>query len=454
VTATLIAPERAALIPDVGKPRPVKLPTVADETLKNGLRVLVARRPGVPRVEVRVVIPTARGEAGPSAALRMVTRTLLSGTTNRSALDIAALLQQIGGSLDANADEEDVVLTGSALAPDLSVLLDLIAELVTDSSHPADEVVVERERLVQEITLARSQPETIAREALMRRLFGKHPYERGLPEPREVARVKADDLAGTRRQWLLPKGSVLVVVGDVRPDRAVKAAEAAFSGWKSPRGTAAAGLPEPAPIKPGPVVLVDRPGSVQTSIRMAGDAIDRKHAQYPALALANLIVGGYFISRLSDNIREKRGFTYGVGSGVQHLRRRSMFTLQTDVGTENTGPALVEIRYELERMLVGPITPAELQSAKRYLGGTLAMSIQTQAGLASYLGTLAVNDLPIEYLRDFPKQVEALDEPAVIEAARAYMTPSRLVTVLVGDRSAVEAPAASLGGSVQVVKAK
>ena len=449
----LIAPERAALIPEVGKPRPVKLPTVADSTLRNGLRVLAARRPGVPRVEARLVIPTARGEAGPSAALRMVSRTLLSGTKSRSALDIASLLQQIGGSLNAGADEEDIVVHGSALSSELPVLLELIADVLTNSLHPEEEVLVERERFLQEITLARSQPETIAREALIRRLFGKHPYGRGLPDPREVAKVKPELLQDTRHTWLLPKGSILVLVGDVRPDRAVAAVEEAFSAWKSPRGTAGAGLPEPAPIKTGPFVLVERPGAVQTSIRLGGDAISRKDPQYPALALANLVVGGYFISRLSDNIREKRGFTYGVGSGIQHLRSRSYFTLQTDVGTENTGPALVEIRYELERMLSGPIAASELQSAKRYLGGTLSMSIQTQSGLASYLATLAVNSLPIEYLRDFPQQVEALSEAEVIDAARAYMAPSRLVTILVGDRPAVEPVAASLG-SVQVITPK
>ena len=450
---TLIAPERAALVPEVGKPRSVKLPAVADTTLKNGLRVLAAKRSGVPRVEARLVIPTARGDAGPAARLRMVARTLLSGTSRRSSLDIAELLQQIGGNLDASADEEDIVLSGSALAAELPVLLEVMAEVVTDAAHPDDEVAVERDRMVQEITLARSQPETVAREALMRRLFGKHPYGRGLPDPKEVARTNSASLLETRVQWILPKGSILVLVGDVRPERAVGLAEDAFGVWRAPRGTSPAGLARPSAVKTGPFVLVDREGAVQTSIRMGGDAVDRKHGDYPALALANLVVGGYFISRLSDNIREKRGFTYGVGTGVQHRRACSTFVLQTDVGTEHTGPALVEIRYELERMLAGPISTAELQSAKRYLGGTLAMSIQTQAGLASYLATLAINDLPVEYLRDFPRAVEALDEAAVIDAARTFMAPSRLVTVLVGARAEVE-PVAHVLGGVQVQAAK
>ncbi|HEX7168108.1 MAG TPA: pitrilysin family protein [Acidimicrobiales bacterium] len=441
----LIAPERAALIPEVRKPKAIKLPSVADQTLRNGLRVLAARRPGVPRVEARLVVPTARGDVAPSARIRMATRTLLSGTSKRSSVDIAELLQQIGGNLDANSDEEHVVLTGSALAPDLPVLLDLLAEVLIDASFPDDEVALERARLTQEITLMRSQPETVAREALMKRMFGRHPYGRGLPSPAEVERVKPAILRSSTPERLLPTGSILVLVGDVRPDRAVAAAEEALSGWKADKRAPKPGLSTPPTIKPGATVIIDRPGAVQTNIRMGGPAVNRSHPDFPALALANLVFGGYFVSRLVDNIREKRGYTYSPGSAVQHLDQASYFYVQADVGTEVTGPALVEIRYELERMLAGPIEPSELQSAKRFLAGTLAMSIQTQAGLAGYLAMLASSDLPLEFLRDYPKAVEALDADAVIEASRRHLAPHRLVTTLVGNSEAIEPVAAAFG---------
>ena len=441
----LIAAERAALVPEVKPPRAVKLPTVADETLKNGMRVLAARRSGVPRVEARLVIPTARGEAGPSARLRMVTRTLLAGTSRRSAVAIAELLQSIGGNLDAYSDEEDVVLTGSALSTYTGVLLDLMAEVLLDATHPDEEVALERDRMIQEITLARSQPETVAREALMRRVFGKHPYGRGLPDPKEIGKVKASVLGETRTAWLAPTGAVLVVVGDVRPDQIVATAADAFARWKAAKGTGQPGLPAPGAIKPGPALLLDRPGAVQTNLRMAGEGLARRDPDYPALGIANLILGGYFISRLSDNVREKRGYTYGISTGVQHLRQTSFFTLQTDVGTEHTGPALVEIRYELERMLVGPIEPSELLSAKRYLAGTLAMAIQTQAGLASYLATLAVNHLPLSYLRDFPAAAEAVTADEAITVARRFFAPDRLVRVYVGDAATIEPVVSALG---------
>jgi predicted Zn-dependent peptidase len=130
---------------------------------------------------------------------------------------------------------------------------------------------------------------------------------------------------------------------------------------------------------------------------------------------------------------------------VQQLRQASAFAIHLDVATEVTGPALVETRYELERMLAGPIEDAELLAAKRYLSGTLSMSVQTQSGLASYLSTLAAHDLPIEHLRDYPARVEALSADDVIEAARRYLDLRRLDTVLVGDASQIEAVAAAFG---------
>ena len=444
MTAT-IDPAKTANIPEVGKARPVKLPTVADTTLRSGLRIIAARKPGVPRVEARLVIPTARrGDAGKSAVLNLLAKTLLSGTSTRDDVQIAEELQTIGGSLDANADEEDIALTGSALAPALPRLLDLMAEVLVDAAHPDDEVALQGARLQQEITLARSQPEMIAREALLRRLFGRHPYGRGLPTPEEVARVKPAIVRSAQLERLLPAGSILTIVGDIKPDRAVAAAEEALSGWKG-GSTKDVGLPAPGPFKPGATVLVAREGAVQTNIRLGGRAVTRTHPDWPALALANLVLGGYFVSRLVDNIREKRGYTYSPGSAVRHERQASYFWLQADVGTEVTGPALVEIRYELERMLAGPITDAELLSAKRYLSGTLAMSIQTQSGLATYLAILAIAGLPLEYLRDYPKQVEALGEQEVIDAARQYLAPWRLSTVLVGDADAVRATADAFG---------
>jgi predicted Zn-dependent peptidase len=435
-------PELVGIVPEVPPLKGIRLPAVAERTLGNGLRLLAARRSGVPRLEARLLIPSARdGKAPEPARARVFGRTLLAGTTNRSSVDIAQELQRLGGNLDAGVDAEDFVVYGSTLSSELPRFLALLSEVLTEATHPNDEVALQRDVAAQEVTLALSQPATVARQALLARLFGSHPYGQGLPPAEDVAAVKAGQLRKLGAKRLRPEGSILVLVGDVPPNRALDLAEAAFASWEGGGGTP--GLPAPALSTPAPTLLVDRPGAVQTNIRIGGPAIGRTDPDYPKLALANLVFGGYFVSRLVDNIREKRGYTYSPGSGVTQNRVASYFSVQADVGTEVTGPALVEIRYELNRMLAGPIDEAELLSAKRYLSGTSSMAIQTQSGLAGYLGTLAVSGLPVEYLRDFPAAVDALTEDDVIEASRRYLDPRRLDTVLVGDasviRSAVEA---------------
>jgi predicted Zn-dependent peptidase len=437
----------------------VRLPEVAEHTLPNGLRVIAARRPGIPRLEVRLKIPTVReGQAADGARQSVMTETLLSGTPELTSRDIAQEAQRLGGSLSASSDVEWVVLSGSALAPRLGPFLDLMGDVVRDADFPSDEVVGERERLAQEIVLARSQPEVIARDALVRRLFGRHPYGRGTPVPEAVARVSAPAVRQLHAATIRPPGSVLVVVGDVAVGRVAEAAEKAFGPWSRHRkGTRAAGaraagarLAPPPPPRRSPLLLLDRPGAVQSNVRLGGPAVPRSHPDFPALALTNAIYGGYFTSRLVDNIRERRGYTYSPGSSIEHRQAASTFAISADVGTEVTAAALVEIRYELGRMVATDVAQDEIDAARRYIQGTLAMSIQTQAGLSAYLATLATNGLGVGFLREYPASLERVTIDAIRQAAATYLAPNRLLTVIVGDAAAIRQDLGSLD-EVEVV---
>jgi predicted Zn-dependent peptidase len=355
----------------------------------------------------------------------------------------------MGGSLAAGADAESVSVSGSALATSLRGFLDLLAEVLAEASYPADEVTVERERLAQELALARSQPENIARDALLHRLWNGHPYGRGLPDADVVAAVGPAALRRTHATRLLPRGSVLVIVGDVSPARTLDRAEEALDHWN--RAGAAGQLKPPRFPGPQPTLVVDRPGAVQTNIRLAGPAVPRGHPRLPAMVLANTVFGGYFTSRLVDNIRERRGYTYSPGSGLEHRLAVSAFGVTADVGTDVTAPALLEIRYELGRMVTTPVGQDELDAARRYLLGTLAMSLQTQAGLTSYLATLAAHGLGVDYLRAYPAALQRTTVDDVLAVAAEHMAPRGLVTVLVGDASTI-VPALERFDEVEVAK--
>jgi predicted Zn-dependent peptidase len=349
-------------------------------------------------------------------------------------VEVAEALQRMGGTLHASIDSEDVRLRGSALSPSLPDLLALMGEVLAEPAFPKGEVEIERARKAQEVLLQRAEPAVLARVALKRRLFGDHPYAAGLPDPGEVAAVTAADLRRYFKSRVTARGGLLILVGDLRPAKALDAAERALGSWTG--ATAGRDLPALPAIVPGPIVLVDRPGAAQSNVRIGGPALTRRDAGLPALQMANMIFGGYFSSRLVENIRERKGYTYSPRSGIDHLPLGSSLTVTADVGTEVTAPALLEIRYEMGRMATLPVTLDELDSARRYLIGTTALSTQTQSGLADYLFALSVSGLGFDYLRQLPKRLEMVTVGEVRDAAAQFLAPARLPTVIVGDAEA------------------
>ena len=428
-------------VPAVDVPKRPRTPTVAKRTLPSGLNAMAVRRANVPRVEVRLRIPTGTSRPGDGARERLLAATMTSGTSESDSVGLAERLQALGAGLDASAGVEEVVLAGSVLANRLPLYLELLGEVLTDAQYPRDEVELHQARIRQELTILRSQPTVLAHHALFARMYPKHPYGRDLPEPEAVEAISAQALKRWHRRRVAPAGSSLVLVGDLKPDTALDKAAAALAEWTG--GEPAAGVPPVDDIEPGPSEVVDRHGAVQTNIRLGGPALDRSHTDYAALSVANMIFGGYFSSRLVTNIREDKGFSYSPRSGIEHRQQASQLVVGAEVATNVTVPALAEIRDELTRMTRAPVSDAELDAAKRYLVGSIALSIQTQAGLASTLASLAAYGLGVEYLRDHPKRLEQVTVEKVQDASQRFLAIDGLVTVLVGDariiQSAVEA---------------
>lgn len=433
-------------IPALAKPRTGRLPVVAEQVMSNGLRVLVVRRAGVPLVELRLRIPFARrgGKDDTAAVARaqLLSDTLLSGTDRRSATDIAALLQGLGGQLNVGVDPDRLSLSGSVLSSGFGKILGLLGELLTSASYPKKEVVGERDRLVTMLAMYRSQAGVIAREALLGRLYGDHPYAREVPAAGDVADVKPNHLRALHAKRVSPTGAVLVVVGDVQPAKAFAEVERTLGGWS---GTGAAkSAPSAAAPVPGGVLLVDRPGSVQSTLRWARFAPSRTDPGYPALALANMVFGGYFSSRWSANIREDKGYTYGAQSGFEHPVAGTRLVLGSDVATEVTAPAVLESLYELGRVATVAVAQDELDQARRYAIGSLQVGIASQAGLASLVAMLDGAGLGVDYLRDYPKALQAVTVDDALAAAATYLRPQDLTAVVVGDASRVHEPLSRL----------
>ena len=436
-----------SLIPPLGEPRPQPVPPVAETTLASGLRVVVVPRPGVPLVELRLRVPfaapAARGAAAHAARAAVLSGAVLLGTAAHDQTQIAQLLQGHGAELSVSADPDRLLFSTTLLPGGLRPVLDVLAELLTAAAYPVPQVEAERARVAERIAIARSQPAVIARTALAARRFGSHPYAAQLPEADLVGQVKAPALRTLHRKRVLPAGSTLVLVGDLDADAAAGAVGAALAAW-SGNGEAVAAPPVPDP-SPGPLELVERPGAVQSNVRLGGPAPARTDPDLAAVRLANIVFGGYFSSRLVENIRERRGYTYSPRSSVDHLAAASSFVVEADVATEVTAPALLETWYELGRMALLPVTEEELDAARRYVLGNMAMSTATHAGLASTLSMLAGAGLSVDWLAEHQRALAEVTVEEVREAARRYFAPAGLTAVVVGDAQRVADPLRALG---------
>jgi zinc protease len=426
-------------LPDLLPDARIKLPREAERTLASGLTVIAIRRPGVPLVELRMRVPFGRA---PLPRATLLSQALFTGTSTMSSIDIAAELQAVGGGLSAGLDPDRLLVTGNALASGLGRMLEILAAVLTDATYPSEEVATERERLVDHIQVALSQPAHLARTALLKRMYGSHPYAVQTPGPEQVRGVRPGQLRSLHTDRMRPDGAVLVLVGDLHPDKAIDEADKALGSWTGPSRDG--NVPPTPALRPGPLLLVDRPGSVQSSLRMALPAVDRTHPDYAALQLANLVFGGYFSSRWVENIREDKGYTYGPHTAIEHFVAGSSLVAAAEVATEVTGPSLLETMYELGRIASLPPGEEELEQARRYALGTLRLGMSTQAGLAGLASMYASFGLRLDYLRDYSAALTAATREEVADAAARYLAPSGAVTVVLGDAERVQAPLAAL----------
>jgi zinc protease len=426
-------------LPDLIPDTELTLPPQAERKLPNGLTVIAIRRAAVPLAEVRLRIPFGRA---PLAAATLLSQALFTGTSSMSSIDIAAELQAVGGSLGAGLDPDRLQISGNALAGGLGRTLEILAGVLTDATYPAEEVRTERERLVDNIQVALSQPSHLARVALLKRMFADHPYAVQTPAPDEVRAIEPAALRELHADRVRPDGSILVLVGDIDPDQAIDVAEKMLGGWT---GVARDGdIPSTPALTPGSLLLVDRPGSVQSSLRIALPALTRTDPDYAALTLANLVFGGYFSSRWVENIREDKGYTYGSHSVIEHFAAGSALVAAADVATGVTGPSLLETTYELGRIASLPPGEEELEQARRYALGTLRLGMSTQTGLAGLATVYAGFGLRLDHLREHSARLASATREEVAAVAARHLAPSRAVTVVLGDAEQIEAQLTAL----------
>jgi predicted Zn-dependent peptidase len=431
-------------LPALEANRELTIPPGAERTLDNGLTVIVIERKSVPLVEIRLRLPFERSRLDPPFVARaaLLSQTLFSGTADMSTVDIAAALQTVGGALSAGVDADRLLVTGNGLASGLGDILGILGDVLTGATYPEGEVETERARLIDRVQVAQSQPSHLARVALQKRMYGDHPYAVQTPSIEDIKPLGTPDLAALHEARLHPAGATLIIVGDVDAAAALGLANDKLSRWNG-AGPAEA-LPPAPPLASGPIMLANRPGSVQTSMRLALPAVARTHPDHAALQLANLVFGGYFSSRWVENIREDKGYTYSPHSVVEHSVAGSAIILGADVATEVTAPALLETWYELGRLATTAPGEDELEQARQYALGSLLLGMSTQAGLAGLASTYAGFGLRLDFLAQHAARLGSASRDEVARVASEYLAPAKAATVLLGDADAVAGSLATL----------
>jgi zinc protease len=456
VLAALVAPALHASdkkplpkdLPPFGEDRPLPVPSITQSKLPNGLTLWAVKRPGFPKVAA--VLALRGGEAADpkdaEGVSELLADTVKAGTTLRTSRQIAEELQAVGGEIGANAAADALFVTVTGLGSGTPKLVEVLADVARNASFPAAEVELAKGNAIQGLAARESTPEFQAQRALARAVYGDHPYHVTAPTKETLGAATPETLKREYARRFRPEGALLVVAGDIDP-AAVSAAVTRFFGtWK---GTGEAPAPTPAGPAAGPrrLLVVNRAASVQSQIVIGRPAATVTDPDYFPLLVANTICSGSFGSRLVENIREDKGYTYSPFGRIQARQKGGFLTVQADVRNEVTGAALLEMFYELDRMGATLPTAEELSRAKRYQAGLYLIRNQIQGTVAQTLATNWVNGLPPEALGEFVTRVNAVTAEQVRDAGRTYYPSGLQTVVVVGDEPKVKAELAQFGAA-------
>jgi len=425
--------------PPPGPARAATLPALTRYSLKNGLDVLVVRDARLPLVEMRLGLRAGRAHegAGEEALSPACEELLFKGCAEQDAAAVARAFTGIGWSVGAASEAEWLKVSGSGLARTFDDFSRQLARVLTTASYPEDEVALWRENAVEELAMRRAQPSFLTEERLRAELFPGHPYGRGAADEAMIGAVSVPRLHAYHAARLRPAGGYLVLVGDLDPEAAREALERAFAHWS------AKGAPPPPPPLPdhgrARVILVDRPGSAQASLVVAHTAPLTPHdADYLDFVAANHVLGGTANSRLFENLRTRRGFTYGAYSSLEVYGRGAVWSAGADVRPDAAKAALDEIRAEVERLRAEPVAAGVLASSKRHLAGLFLMRLASLDRVAGYLAAVVESGRdPAVVMGSYQKRLAAVSPESVLAAARAHLSPERFVAVVVGDAKAL-----------------
>jgi zinc protease len=434
----------------------VTLPKPKEADLSNGVHLIVLEDHRAPLVTFQMIIDGAGGYYDPASTpgLAGFTATLMrEGTASKTSEQLSEELDRLAATVTTGASIASpfASITGSGLTSNLDTVLALMADVLMHPSFPQAEVDRYKTRTRASLMQQRAQPSFLAQERLYKLVFGDHPSARISTTPDVLGALTRDALVEFHKSHYAPDHAILAISGDITPDTAKALADKAFGSWPK------SGQPIAAPVNPPPiagasVTLVDRPKSVQTTLVVGTQSLDRTDPDYEALTVANRILGGPE-ARLFEHLREQKGYTYGASSSFNSSRTVGAWIASTDVRTEVTDPALTDLIDEIRQMRDVPVSDKELGDHKRALVAGFARTLESTSAVLNNFIDSYVYKLPADYWDKYPDRIQAVTVADVQRVAKKYWAPGRLQIVAVGDASQIE-PALQKLGTVKVFDAE
>ncbi len=417
--------------------RRVAFPAYELRTLPNGLPVLVVLHHEQPSVSFRLIIRagTMHEPADKPGVASMASSLLNQGTATRSAEVIAQQIESAGGVLGVGSGNELSYVSGAVIKDQMDLMLALASDMVQHPAFAPDELARQRRQIESALRVSYDDPDRLANLVFNRLVFGAHPYGRPSEgSPGSIARITRDDIASFHRTWFVPNNALLAIVGDLTTEEAFAAAARAFGSWPRTDVPVARATPPPAPARR--LVIIDRPGSAQTEIRLGNVAIPRTHPDYLPLELAVRVLGGEGANRLFGVLRTDRGLTYGASADVHAYRDSGSFIVETNTRSAATAEVLRLMMDECARLQRDAADPRELRGAQEFVSGNFPLTIETPASIAAQVLSELFYGLDPKELETYRDRVDRVTGADIQRVARNFIHPDQLTIVLVGDAAA------------------
>jgi zinc protease len=438
-----------AKIPPPGKPPELHVPAWTKSALQNGADLIVAEKHDLPLVSFSITFLGGADQFEPAdrRGIGALTATMLSeGTKTRDGEALSNALQLLGTNVNVSVGGESGSIGFVSTTANFPATLDILDDMLVNSTFPAEALERIRAQRLVALNQAKAQPAAIAGRVFPRVLYGAaHPLGQS-PTEASISAITRDQVVAFYQSYFRPGRALVTVVGDVNAAAAKSRVERALTGWQAGGDKPTFAYPPLPPPGRTTIFLVDKPAAPQSTFAIGLPGPPRNTPDYFAIQVMNTILGGQFQSRLNANIREDKGYSYGVSSNFAFGKGPGPFRGGGDMTAGKTDAALLEFMKEL-RGITGarPITDEELTTAKEALVQRLPATFASVSGINAAITNIWTQNLPDDYYQQYAKAIGAVTKADVLRVARTYIDVDRLAIVIVGDRVSIEAPLKATG---------